>query len=80
MPRTLIDPQDGGAFCHCGRPLHYSTPAVRERVEHLIWLHGPFVDVTVEGRTWRVQRHYLALHGLKARELPELGFEEKSAP
>jgi hypothetical protein len=27
---------------------------------------GPEVTVSVEGRSWRVPRHFLALHGLKA--------------
>jgi hypothetical protein len=59
-------------------PLHYNDPANRAAVERMIALAGgdPFVNVTIDGRTWRVQRHYIALHGLKAWELPNLGFEE----
>jgi hypothetical protein len=33
---------------------------------------GLNVAVTVSGRTWLVSRHFIALHGLKAAELPEL--------
>lgn len=64
-------------LCHCGKPLHYSDPATRAAVERNIARAGdPFIDVTVEGHTWRVQRHYIALHGIKGWELPSLGFEE----
>lgn len=64
--------------CHCGRPLHYRVPEYRQFVEELIKLAGgdPFVTVCVAGRAWRVQRHYIALHGLKAQEIPHLGFKE----
>lgn len=45
-------------------------------VERLIARDGPFIEVRVGNRRWRVQRHYIALHGLRAWELPDLGFEE----
>lgn len=65
-------------MCHCGQPLHYSSPAVQAAVEKLIEAAGgdEYVTVTVEGRSWRIQRHYIALHGIKAEELPRLGFDE----
>ena len=34
------------------------------------------VPVVVDDRAWLVPRHYIALHGLKAWELPGLGFQE----
>jgi len=68
--------RDMSERCACGRPLHYSDPAiekfVRARVEEL----GPMVPVVVDDRAWLVPRHYIALHGLKAWELPGLGFQE----
>ena len=65
-------------MCHCGRPLHYSDPAIRARVERMIELSGgaQYVPITVGRRTWLVQKHYIALHGIKASELPNLGFPE----
>jgi hypothetical protein len=64
-------------LCHCGRPLHYSKPELREMVERLIAATGAtHIVVHAGGRRWRVQRHYIALHGLKAWEIPNLGFEE----
>jgi hypothetical protein len=63
-------------LCACGRPLHYATAHHRRWVEQLIADLGPAVKVTVAGRSWMVSRHYIALHGLKAVELPTLGFME----
>lgn len=63
-------------LCHCGLRLHYKDPVMRFFVERLILLHGPMVRVTVEDRTWLVPRHYIALHGLKAQEIENKGFEE----
>jgi hypothetical protein len=62
--------------CPCGRPLHYSTPQLQAMVEAFVRDLGPEVIVTVGDRRWRVSRHYIALHGLKASELPTLGFPE----
>lgn len=64
--------------CHCGLPLHYRSPKSYAAVERQIAQAGgnQFVNVTCEGRTWKVQRHYIALHGLNASELADLGFEE----
>jgi hypothetical protein len=65
------------AVCHCGRPLHYSDPGIRNYVMRVIALKGPHMIISDgRGRRWRVPRHYLALHGVKERELSELGFDE----
>ncbi len=65
------------SICACGRPLHYSDSRIQQMVERLIAEAGEeTVRVTIEGRTWLVPRHYIALHGLKAQELPSLGFPE----
>ena len=37
---------------------------------------GPAIVVRLGNRAWRVPRHYIALHGLKAWELTTLGFPE----
>ena len=63
-------------YCACGKPLHYTDPAVELAVRGLIAHKGERIEVTVGERTWLVPRHYIALHGLKAVELPFLGFEE----
>ena len=62
--------------CHCGQPLHYADPWARAYVESLIAHLGPNIPVTVEGRTWAVPRHYIALHGLMGAEVAHLGFRE----
>jgi hypothetical protein len=65
-------------LCHCGKPLHYSRPEHQATVERMIAIHGPTVPVgdLTSGRTWKVDRHYIALHGLKGSDLPTLGFPE----
>jgi len=66
----------GAPRCHCGRPLHYRNPGIRQIVEHEIRLHGPLVRVNVNDRVWLVPRHYIALHGLRADQIGRLGFQE----
>lgn len=63
-------------MCHCGKPLHYTNPVMQGVVTELIEATGPYITVTVAGRTWLVQRHYIALHGLTAAEVASLGFRE----
>jgi hypothetical protein len=65
-----------GEMCHCGRPVHYTDPVIERTVRELIRQLGEYIKVTVNGRTWLVQRHYIALHGIKGSELPDLGFQE----
>lgn len=59
-------------LCPCGRPLHYSSHAIESYIQHYVEILGPTLDVTTPAGTWAVPRHYIALHGLKANELPEL--------
>jgi hypothetical protein len=63
-------------LCHCGKPLHYTDPLAESFTRALIESLGPTLKVSVQGRVWEVQRHYIALHGLRAAELPDLGFPE----
>jgi hypothetical protein len=69
-------------MCACGLPLHYRDPEKRKIVEQLIAMCGEMVIITNSetGRTWKVPRHFIALHGLKMIEMPQLaiqyGFEE----
>jgi hypothetical protein len=65
-------------LCHCGRPLHYRDVKVHLAVKKLIDSLGEFVNVTVGKSTWKVQRHYIALHGIKGSDLAKLGFERVS--
>jgi hypothetical protein len=66
--------------CACGEPLHYGdsrgSRVMRRAVEKLARALGENIVVTVGTRRWLVQRHYIALHGLSAQELPSLGFPE----
>jgi len=75
---TVYNPM-GVALCACGAELHYSSSTVKAAVNKLVASNGEYVNVTCEGKTYKVQRHYIALHGITGSELPELaarlGFE-----
>ncbi|MCK9557055.1 MAG: hypothetical protein M0R50_03310 [Candidatus Cloacimonetes bacterium] len=58
--------------CACGKPLHYSVLATRKVVEEAVSRLGPDVVVTGPDGSYSVQRHYIALHGLKTCELETL--------
>jgi hypothetical protein len=57
-------------LCWCGRPLHYRDQGVRRSVETMIKRMGPNVVVTTAAGSFLVPRHYIALHGLKAEDVP----------
>jgi hypothetical protein len=68
-------------LCHCGKPLHYNSKGVEAFVRKKIAELGETMPVSTPDengrvRTWKVPRHYIALHGLKAQEILLLGFEE----
>jgi hypothetical protein len=67
-------------MCACGRPLHYNDSQLQRLVEEIAEREGETIRVTIGCRSWMVQRHYIALHGLKAWEVDEvaqkLGFAE----
>ena len=67
--------QDWTRLCPCGRPLHYRDSKTETMMKFMVRLCGPTITVTTPDGTWRVPRHYIALHGLKADDLPKLGFE-----
>lgn len=63
--------------CHCGKPLHYTNKTLEERVQELVEKLGEFMPVEVFGKgTYAVQRHYIALHGIKGVEVDKLGFKK----
>jgi hypothetical protein len=62
-------------LCPCGRPLHYTNALAQQIVEESVARSGPTVRVVCGTDAYEVDRHYLALHGLKARELPMLAVQ-----
>ena len=63
-------------MCACGKPLHYSSPVLQAMVQDFVDRLGEDINVIAGGRCWRVPRHFIALHGIKASELSKLGFPE----
>jgi hypothetical protein len=74
--RIGVCPLNDDKRCHCGRFLHYSDPEAERDVQAIVDRLGETIVITIGQRSWRVPRHYVALHGVKAQELPDLGFEE----
>lgn len=63
--------------CHCGRPLHYKDPKIKEYMMKMVERGGRMIVIKLmDGKSYRVDRHYIALHGVSGMELDSLGFEE----
>jgi len=58
--------------CACGQPLHYRNPRIQAEVQRLVDELGELTRVRTPDGEWLVPRHYIALHGLSAYELPRL--------
>jgi hypothetical protein len=64
--------------CSCGQPLHYIDKNVENHMNKLIKEKGRFIAVTNSEnmKTYKVDRHYIALHGIMGKDLDKYGFEE----
>ena len=66
--------------CACGSDLHYHRLETQQAVERLVAELGELQKIVTPDGAWMVPRHYVALHGIKAAELPRLaevlGFEK----
>lgn len=59
-------------MCPCGQPLHYSNEATERQMRALVAEMGDIVTVRVAEGAWRMSRHYIALHGIKGKDVPEV--------
>ncbi len=73
-----VNPNPEVGDCACGEKLHYTDPEKQKRVQALVDQLGEFIKVEHNYKTYLVQRHYIALHGIKAVDLSELGFIQVS--
>lgn len=60
------------SMCSCGQPLHYSSPEIQTHVQDIIDQFGTTTVVTTPDGSWRVPRHFIALHGLIGANVAEL--------
>lgn len=67
-------------LCHCGEPLHYTSQKIKALIDKLVEQKGEYVRVVWRNRAWWVSRHYIALHGIKGKELKDHGFTEAPMP
>ena len=60
--------------CACGKPLHYKDKNLQARVQELVDKLGEYVKVRVDGSNinYLIPRHFIALHKVKAKDLPYL--------
>ena len=65
--------------CPCGEKLHYADHDDEAVVRLMVLQFGPDVKMVslATGRAWMVPRHYVALHGIKERELPALAAQHE---
>jgi hypothetical protein len=62
--------------CACGEPLHYKNPVTEQATAELIRQSGEeYATVITENGRYRVQKHYIALHGIRASDLERLATE-----
>jgi len=45
-------------------------------MRHIVERFGEYITVDANGRKYLVQRHYIALHGIKGKDISKLGFRE----
>jgi hypothetical protein len=62
-------------YCACGRPLHYNNKDVERIVKRYAEKLGEMVEIAAPSGTFLVQRHYIALHGVGAKDLNRLAID-----
>ena len=61
-------------MCACGEPLHYSDLRIALEVTVLSNTLGLCIPIWLGEHAYLVPRHYIALHGIRAVDLPSSGF------
>jgi hypothetical protein len=77
MVKVTKESETPTGYCQCGRPLHYSSASKREQVERIVSATDrPFQTIKIGEKAYRVQKHFVALHGFNARMAEDYGFEQ----
>ena len=58
--------------CPCGEAHRFSTEKIANSLRYFIKTLGPTVEVSMQGRRWKVPRIWIAAHGLKGGEIEAL--------
>lgn len=67
------------AKCHCGKELHYTDQIIMKRMEKIVEIYGETLFVMVNGRIFKVPRHFIVLHDeFTFEDVDKFGFEEIS--
>lgn len=66
-------------MCYCGQPLHYAQARHRAAMDQIVALKGRYIPVETPDGVFLVCRHYIALHGVRGRDVTKLGFVKEPA-
>lgn len=58
--------------CACGLPLHYINKTKQAEIQSLVDELGEWMPVHVGNEKYLVQRHFIALHGIKGSQIENL--------
>ena len=74
-----VNPHPPKGYCQCGHPLHYQNTEIEKIVTELCDIKGDYIIVqsTKNFKSYMVQRHFIALHGLKGKDVSKMGFMEE---
>ncbi len=45
-------------------------------MRHIVERFGEYITVEQDGKKYQVPRHWIALHGIKGKDISKLGFRE----
>jgi hypothetical protein len=63
-------------LCHCGRKLHFSNANQKRELEEIINRFGENITISRDDKKYLVPRTYIALHGIRDKDISKLGFKE----
>jgi hypothetical protein len=63
-------------LCHCGHKLHFSNARQKRELEEVINRFGENITINYGIKKYLVPRTYIALHGIRDKDISKLGFKE----
>jgi hypothetical protein len=63
-------------LCHCGQKLHFSNERQKRELEEVINRFGENITIRHGVKKYLVPRTYIALHGIRDKDISKLGFKE----
>ena len=63
-------------LCYCGMPLHYQCKKTEKQMNEIVQTMGRYTHVVHNDKTYKVDRHFIALHGIRGDLMHAYGFDE----